>query len=124
MFKRCETLNIRGLRRAVTTLLTLATASTLMAQQAGHDEVVAAHARDLHARAIVVDTHDDTTQRMVSDPSFDIATRGSTGGIDLPRMREGGLEALFFSIYTPGDVTGPQAVKRALQQIDKVREAV
>jgi membrane dipeptidase len=39
-------------------------------------------------------------------------------------MREGGLDALFFSIYMPGDVTGPPAVKRALQQIDKVCEAV
>ena len=39
-------------------------------------------------------------------------------------MRQGGLDALFFSVYMPGDVTGPLAVKRALQQIDKVREAV
>jgi membrane dipeptidase len=39
-------------------------------------------------------------------------------------MREGGLDALFFSIYMPGEVTGPPAVKRALQQIDKVRELV
>ena len=92
--------------------------STLVAQQAGQDEVVAAHTRDLHARAIVVDTHDDTTQRMVSDASFEIGARGGTGSIDIPKMREGGLDALFFSIYMPGDVTGPQAVKRALQQID------
>ena len=112
------------LKRAVTALLTLVTASTLGAQQVGQDEVVAAHARDLHARAIVVDTHDDTTQRMVSEPSFDIGARGGTGSIDIPRMREGGLDALFFSIYMPGSVTGPQAVKRALQQIDMVREAV
>ena len=104
--------------------MTLLTASTLVAQQAGQDEAVADHARDLHARAIVVDTHDDTTQRMVSDPLFDIGARGGTGSVDIPRMREGGLDALFFSIYVPGGVTGPPAVKRALQQIDKVREAV
>ena len=112
------------LRRAVTALLTLFTALTLVAQQLGQDEVVAARARGLHARAIVVDTHDDTTQRMVSEPSFDIGARGSTGSIDIPRMREGGLDALFFAIYMPGSVTGPQAVKRALQQIDMVREAI
>ncbi len=119
-----ETLNTRCLRRSLATLLTLVTASTLAAQQAGQDEVVSAHARDLHARAIVVDTHDDTTQRMVSDPSFDVGARGGAGSVDIPRMREGGLDALFFSIYMPGTVTGPQAVKRALQQIDRVREAV
>ena len=39
-------------------------------------------------------------------------------------MREGGLDALFFSIWVPSEVTGPTAVKRALDQIDAVREAV
>ena len=39
-------------------------------------------------------------------------------------MREGGLDALFFSIWVPSDVTGPPAVKRAMDQIDAVREAV
>ncbi len=112
------------MKRAVTTLLALVAASTLVAQQAGQDEVVPPRARDLHTRAIVIDTHDDTTQRMMSDPSFDLGARGGTGSIDIPRMREGGLDALFFSIYMPGTVTGAQAVKRALQQIDKVREAV
>ncbi len=95
-----------------------------MAQNAGPDEVVAARARELHTRAIVVDTHDDTTQRLLSEPAFDLGVRNSTGSIDISRMRQGGLDALFFSIYMPGDVTGPLAVKRALQQIDKVREAV
>ena len=79
--------------------------------------------RDVHQRAIVVDTHDDTTQRLLSDKTFDIAARNSTGSIDIPRMRDGGLDALFFSIWVTGDVTGPRAVKAALRQIDKVREA-
>jgi membrane dipeptidase len=39
-------------------------------------------------------------------------------------MQDGGLGALFFSIWTPGTVTGPQAVKRALDQIDAVRQQV
>src|SRR4029077_18051985 len=73
---------------------------------------------------IVVDTHDDTTQRLVDDKGFDIARRNTTGDIDIPRMREGGLDAIFFSIWMAGDVTGPIAVKRALDQIDAVREGV
>jgi len=81
-------------------------------------------ARDVHQRAIVIDTHDDTTQRLLTDKTFDIAARNSTGSIDIPRMRDGGLDALFFSIWVTGDVTGPRAVKAALQQIDRVREAV
>jgi len=105
-------------------LWALVISATAMAPHVGPDEVVAARAQELHARAIVVDTHDDTTQRLLSEPAFDLGARNSTGSIDISRMRQGGLDALFFSIYMPGDVTGPLAVKRALQQIDKVREAV
>jgi len=82
------------------------------------------NAQTLHQRAIVVDTHDDTTQRLLTDKTFDIGKRNTTGSIDVPRMRAGGLDALFFSIWMEGDITGPPAVKAALQQIDKVREAV
>jgi membrane dipeptidase len=85
---------------------------------------ISERARALHARAIVVDTHDDTTQRLVDEKGFDIAARNKTGSIDIPRMREGGLDALFFSIWVTGDVTGPAAVTRALNQIDVVREVV
>jgi membrane dipeptidase len=78
----------------------------------------------VHERAIVVDTHADTPQRLVFDPTFDIGTRHTDGHIDVPRMKEGGLDAVFFSIWVPSDVTGPIAVKRAFDQIDAVREAV
>jgi membrane dipeptidase len=79
---------------------------------------------EVHARAVVVDSHDDTTQRMFFDKTFDLGSRHPDGNIDIPRMREGGLDALFFSIWVPSSVTGPIAVKRALQQIDSVHEAV
>jgi len=78
----------------------------------------------LHQRAIVVDTHDDTTQRLIFDKAFDIGVRHADGSIDVPRMRDGGLDAIFFSIWITGDVTGSTAVTRALQQIDAVREAI
>jgi membrane dipeptidase len=87
-------------------------------------DTVSPRAKQLHDQAIVVDSHDDTTQRLVFDKAFDIAKRNANGNIDIPRMREGGLDALFFSIWVPSDVTGPIAVTRALQQIDAVREAV
>src|ERR1051326_7680911 len=95
-----------------------------IAQSPGDNTQISEHARQLHMRAIVVDTHDDTTQRLIDDKAFDIAKRNATGSIDIPRMREGGLDAIFFSIWMNGDVTGPTAVTRALDQIDAVREAV
>ena len=50
--------------------------------------------------------------------------RHNDGNIDIPRMREGGLDALFFSIWVPSDVTGAAAVNSATRLIDSVREAV
>jgi membrane dipeptidase len=84
---------------------------------------VSPRARQLHDRAIVIDSHADTTQRLLFDKGFDIGARHADGSIDIPRMREGGLDALFFSIWMPSEVTGPAAVKRALDLIDRVREA-
>jgi membrane dipeptidase len=80
-------------------------------------------ARKLHFDSIVVDTHDDTTQRML-DPNFDVGDRHADGGIDIPRMREGGLDAIFFSIWVPGTITGEEAVRKALAQIQAVRRQV
>jgi membrane dipeptidase len=80
-------------------------------------------AHDLHFNSIVIDTHDDTTQRLL-DPKFDFGARHADGSVDIPRMREGGMDAIFFSIWIPGTVTGPPAVQRALTQIAAVRETV
>jgi membrane dipeptidase len=80
-------------------------------------------ARKLHFSSIVVDTHDDTTQRFM-DGKFDLGPRDSAGSIDIPRMKEGGLGAIFFSFWMESKVTGPVAVNRAVDQIDAVREQV
>ena len=87
------------------------------------DDSSTERARRVHARALVLDTHDDTTQRMVFQ-NFDLGARDPRGHVDIPRMREGGLDAVFFSIWVPSKVTGPEAVRRALLQIDAVHEQV
>jgi membrane dipeptidase len=84
---------------------------------------ISARARKLHFSSIVVDTHDDTTQRFL-DGKFDLGPRDANGSIDIPRMKEGGLSAIFFSIWMPSKVTGPEGVKRALVQIDAIREQI
>ncbi len=84
---------------------------------------ISARAKKLHFSSVVVDTHDDTTQRFL-DGKFDIGERHADGSIDVPRMREGGLGAIFFSIWIPSKITGTEAVNRALTQIDSVREQV
>jgi membrane dipeptidase len=84
---------------------------------------ISPRAKKLHFTSIIIDTHDDTTQRLLT-PGFDIGVRHTDGSVDIPRMREGGLGAIFFSIWISGTVTGPEAVKRALDQIDAVRQMV
>ena len=60
---------------------------------------VSARAKQVHDAAIVVDSHADTTQRLVFDKTFDIGTRNTTGNLDIPRMRGGGLDAPLFSFW-------------------------
>jgi len=94
----------------------------LMAMSVAADSV-SEKAKKLTHAAIVVDTHDDTTQRLL-DPKFDLGVRHTDGSIDIPRMKEGGLDGIFFSIWMSGKVTGPEAVERATKQINAVRDTV
>jgi len=80
-------------------------------------------AKRLHFSSLVIDTHADTAQRFL-DSGFDLGARDALGSIDIPRMKEGGLGAIFFAIWIPSKITGAEAVKRALDQIDAVREQV
>ena len=85
---------------------------------------VSPRAAKLHRQAIVVDTHIDTPQRFL-DEDFDLTPRDPKGHIDLPRMKEGGLDAGFMSIYV--DMRrhqGLEATRRALQLIDSVNQQV
>jgi len=108
--------------RTVVTLGVWMSAGSLLAAAVRADGI-SARARKLHFSSIVVDTHDDTTQRFL-DAKFDIGVRNAMGSIDIPRMREGGLDAIFFSIWMPSKITGPEAVQRAMAQIEAVREQV
>src|SRR6476661_260726 len=119
--------NISSMRQ---TLLRASVASAvllvpvLVFTQAAQDAPVSARAKQIHERAIVIDSHDDTTQRLLFDKTFDIAKRQKTGNVDIPRMREGGLDGLFFSIWVPSDVTGVKAVNTANALIASVHKAV
>jgi membrane dipeptidase len=84
---------------------------------------IADRARKIHFSSIVVDTHDDTPQQMLFE-HFDLGHRDTEGNIDIPRMKEGGLNAIFFSIWAPASITGPGATKRALDLISTVRDQV
>ena len=80
-------------------------------------------ALSIHRRAIVVDMHADTTQRLV-DEGVDLDQRLADGHLDAVRAKEGGLDAQFFSIWVEPELFGlggARAVKRADLQIEAVR---
>jgi hypothetical protein len=64
--------------------------------------------RTLHDRAIVVDLHSDCTQRMTYD-GVDLAMPQPDMQVDLPKMKQGGLDAEFFSTGAGSVGGGPPA---------------
>lgn len=78
----------------------------------------------LHREAIVVDTHNDITSALL-DENFDLGARDTSGRTqtDIPRLKEGGLDAEFFAVYVAGKYAREGgAARRALEMIDVVYE--
>jgi membrane dipeptidase len=80
-------------------------------------------ALELHQSAIVVDTHSDTTPRF-EDAGWRFGERHDSGDMDLPRIREGGLDVEFWSIYMGERPDKGTAIREALERIDAVHEMV
>ncbi|WP_257656825.1 dipeptidase [Parapedobacter lycopersici] len=55
---------------------------------------------ELHRKAFVMDGHTHVMTRELL-MGTDIGQRYPDGTVDLPRAREGGVDAMFFSVYTP-----------------------
>jgi len=84
---------------------------------------LATDALSIHRRAIIVDMHADTTQRLV-DENVDLQTQLADGHLDAVRAKQGGLDAQFFSIWVDPALFGgggASAIKRADIQIEAVR---
>lgn len=82
-----------------------------------------ARARALHRRAIVIDTHVDTTQHLLRQ-HWNIAERHVDGHVDIPRLREGGIDAVFFAVYASGPLPRGQGAAAARRQIDTIHQVI
>jgi len=91
------------------------------------EEQLIQRALQIHNRVLTVDTHADTPLRMI-EPGFDMAERhdpNETGSkVDYPRMKEGGLDAIFFAAFVAQDIRDDEGNTKAkalcLQMIDSV----
>lgn len=86
--------------------------------------------RILHRSALVADGHNDTVGRML-DENLDISQRLADGNIDLPRLKEGGLDLPFFGAWVdPKYITSgtgkdkDQSAERVHAMIDAVEKLV
>ncbi len=78
-------------------------------------------AHTLHQDALVLDAHTDTLQRVLMD-DVDVGIRSEADPLveraDLPRYREGGVNAQIFAIWVDTIYLPNHGVRRAMQQID------
>jgi len=77
------------------------------------------NALQLHRQALVFDTHNDVISELTMK-GYDISHRLSVGNTDLVRLREGGVDAQFFSIWCDGSYGPGKAFAWANQESDSL----
>jgi membrane dipeptidase len=81
--------------------------------------VYAQNAREIHDKAILVDTHNDVISNELIT-KIDLSKRQTTGNFDLVRAKEGGLDVQVFSIWCGEEYGKGTAFKFANREIDSL----
>jgi membrane dipeptidase len=77
----------------------------------------------VHRSALLIDTHNDAPMKTVT--GFDIGPRAAGGHTDLPRLREGGVGAVFFAAYVAASYAREgKAAHRVLDMIGSIRHDI
>lgn len=113
-------------------LASLTMMPNLLHAQTYDDPEIKKKAARIHEAVLTLDTHGDLPNFMIGRPDFDISKEHDpykTGSrIDLPRMKKGGLDAMFFAVYLGQGPRTPEgyadAKKRALAQFELVHNIV
>jgi len=121
-------MNIRSLVAAYVIILAGAFASV----QAQEDGGLTTRAAEIHAAALTLDTHADVPTYMVSHPGFDLSKahnpRTTGSRVDFPRMKQGGMDAMFFAVYLAqgarSEAGYADAHRRAKQLFDRIHQCV
>src|SRR5215831_6840879 len=82
-----------------------------------------AQARRVLAKAIGIDSHIDTIQRVLV-MGENLGERHDVGHVDIPRLREGGVRAPFFAFWVPVFFRGAEAVRRTLDLRDAMQSVL
>ena len=84
-------------------------------------QIIAQSYKEIHAKAILVDTHNDFLMKAIDlGMVMDHDLTGRTHS-DLVRLKKGGLDVQIFSVYCDGDTKNPFAyANRAMDSLDAV----
>lgn len=88
-----------------------------------------ARARALHARYPLIDGHNDLPWELRQRVGGDLQRLDPRGRLpdlhtDIPRLRAGGVGAVFWAAYVPASYAGAGAVRVALEQIDLIHRLI
>lgn len=92
------------------------------------EENLLAHSKEIHEKVLTVDTHADTPSRLIREGwnigEWHNPEERASGCIDLPRMKEGGLDAEFFAVFVGQGERNPEAYVRAKERADRMLDAI
>ena len=107
-------------RAFVTISLALVAAAPAVAQQQQSawkpptDPALVAEAKGIHERVMTLDTHVDiNANQFRADDSVNFAKGGTNRQVDLPKMEQGGLDAVFLAVYQGQDSLTPSGYARS-----------
>ncbi len=81
-------------------------------------------ARRLHNNIISIDTHCDTPMLFSGTDGYDFTARAEKALVDLPRMRDGGLDTSFMVAYIPQGELTEKGYEQAFEYTDRTLDAI
>jgi membrane dipeptidase len=78
---------------------------------------------DFHHECLVIDGHTDVPTRLWETPA-DLSQRLTDRHVDLPRLREGGVDALVFALYVPPSLDPQRGWEHALKLYEVSEQAL
>src|SRR5688500_17652207 len=84
------------------------------AQQREIEDQLVTRSKPIHERVITLDTHDDISPANFT-PEYNY-TQLLTTQVNIPKMKEGGLDVAFFVVYVGQNALTPEGYENAYQQ--------
>lgn len=117
------------MKHSIFSMLIIGTSCTMTFAQEEAD--LLKKAKEIHEKAFTLDTHADTPM-LLSRADFDLAkdndARTTNSKVDFPRMKRGGLDAIFWAVYLGQGPRTPEAhenaKKRALGIFDDINKSL